>query len=40
MDIPMNAKVSCSDGLCGISTYLVIKPTNEEITHILVNDGY
>jgi hypothetical protein len=39
MDIPLNAKVSCSDGPCGQSTYLVLIPTNEEITHVVVSDG-
>jgi sporulation protein YlmC with PRC-barrel domain len=38
MDIPLNAKVSCSDGPCGQSHYLVIKPSNEEITHMVVGD--
>jgi hypothetical protein len=38
MDVPLNAKVSCSDGPCGQSTYLVLKPTNEEITHVVVGD--
>lgn len=40
MDIPLNAKVSCSDGPCGQSTYLVLMPTNEEITHVVVGDGF
>ena len=35
----MNAKVSCSDGSCGQSTYLALKPTNEEITHVVFGDG-
>ena len=39
MDIPLNAKVSCSDGPCGQSTYLVLMPTTEEITHVVVSDG-
>ena len=38
MDIPLNAKVSCLDGPCGQSTYLVLMPTNEEITHVVVRD--
>lgn len=38
MDIPLNAKVSCSDGSCGKSTYLVLMPTNEKITHVVVGD--
>jgi len=39
MDIPLNAKVSCSDGPCGKSTYLVLIPTNEEITNVVVRDS-
>jgi len=38
MDIPLNAKVSCLDGPCGQSTFLVLMPTNEEITHVVVRD--
>ena len=40
MDIPLNAKVSCLDGPCGQSTYLVLMPTNEEITHVVVRDDF
>ena len=39
MDIPLNAKVSCLDGPCGKSTYLVLMPTTEEITHVVVGNG-
>jgi hypothetical protein len=39
MDIPLNAKVICSDSPCGKSTYLVLKPTNDEITHVVVRDN-
>jgi hypothetical protein len=39
MDIPLNANVSCLDGPCGQSLYLIIKPTNEEITHVVVGDS-
>jgi sporulation protein YlmC with PRC-barrel domain len=38
MDIPLNAKVSCLDGPCGKSTYLVLMPTTEEITHVVVRN--
>jgi sporulation protein YlmC with PRC-barrel domain len=38
MDIPLNAEVSCLDGFCGKSTYLVLMPTNEEITHVVIQD--
>ena len=39
MDIPLNARVSCSDGPCGKSNCLVLMPTTEEITHVVVSDG-
>jgi sporulation protein YlmC with PRC-barrel domain len=38
MDIPLNAKASCLDGICGKSTYLILMPTTEEITHVVVSD--
>jgi sporulation protein YlmC with PRC-barrel domain len=39
MDIPLNVKVSCSDGPCGRTTNLILMPTNGEITHVVVGDG-
>jgi sporulation protein YlmC with PRC-barrel domain len=38
MDIPLNAKVTCTDGASGQSHYLVLNPTNQEVTHIVVGD--
>jgi sporulation protein YlmC with PRC-barrel domain len=38
MDIPLNAKVICLDGDSGQSHYLVLNPTNQEVTHIVVGD--
>lgn len=38
MDIPINAEVYCADGLCGHSTYIVLNPTNEEITHFVLRE--
>ena len=38
MDIPINATVNCSDGPCGRSTYVILKPTTEKITHLVVNN--
>jgi hypothetical protein len=38
MDIPLNAKVSCLDGPYGKSTYLVLMPSTEEITHVVVRN--
>jgi len=37
MDIPINAKISCTDGPCGHSTHVVLMPTTEKITHLVVN---
>jgi hypothetical protein len=39
MVIPIHAKVSCSDGPCGTSKLVILKPTNEEITHLVVSDN-
>jgi hypothetical protein len=38
MEISIHAKVSCSDGPCGQSTHVILKPTNEEITHLVVSN--
>jgi sporulation protein YlmC with PRC-barrel domain len=37
MDISINAKVSCSDGPCGQCTRVILKPTTEKITHLVVS---
>ncbi len=39
MDIPIDAEVFCSDGLCGRSTYVVLKPNTEEVTHLVVKEN-
>jgi hypothetical protein len=36
MDISMNAKVTCTDGPCGYSTRVLLKPTTEEVTDLVV----
>ncbi len=38
MDIPMNAEVYCSDGLCGHSTYIIVNPVSQQVTHLVVKD--
>jgi sporulation protein YlmC with PRC-barrel domain len=38
MDISPNAKVSCSDGPCGQSTRVILKPTTQAITHLVVRN--
>ena len=36
MDIPVNADVECTDGPCGRSTYLILNPTTDQLTHLVV----
>jgi sporulation protein YlmC with PRC-barrel domain len=38
MDIPMDAEVFCTDGFCGRSTRVVLKPGTEEVTHLVVKE--
>ena len=37
-DIPMKAKVVCSDGPCGQSTNVIINPVNYKVTHFALRD--
>lgn len=36
MNIPMNVDVYCSDGLAGHSSQVIVKPTNKQVTHLVV----
>ncbi len=36
MEFPLDADVHCSDGRCGRSTYVVLNPATEEISHVVV----
>ena len=36
MDIPIQAAVECGDGPGGRSTYVVVNPITEQVTHIVV----
>lgn len=37
-DIPLNAKVQCSDEACGKTSNVIINPVNHTVTHIVVED--
>jgi sporulation protein YlmC with PRC-barrel domain len=37
-DIPMKAKVVCSDGPCGQSTNVIVNPVNNKVTHFALRD--
>lgn len=39
MDVPINAKVNCSDGPCGRSTRVVLNPGTKKVTHLVVATG-
>jgi sporulation protein YlmC with PRC-barrel domain len=36
MDIPINANVYCDDGFYGHSTRVILNPTTEQVTHLVV----
>jgi sporulation protein YlmC with PRC-barrel domain len=38
MEIPLNAKVECTDGACGHSVYVLINPVLEKVTHLVVRE--
>lgn len=38
MEIPLNAPVECTDGVCGRSVFVLINPVVEEITHLVVRE--
>jgi uncharacterized membrane protein/sporulation protein YlmC with PRC-barrel domain len=38
IDIPLSAKVECVDGLCGVSTAVVVNPVTQDVTHFVVRD--
>jgi hypothetical protein len=36
IDLPMNSEVHCSDGIVGLSTFVIGNPINQQITHLVV----
>ncbi len=38
MDVPINVKVNCSDGPCGKTTRVILKPSTKEVTHVVVEE--
>ena len=38
MEIPLQAQVECTDGVCGRSVYVLINPLVEQVTHLVVKD--
>ena len=38
MDLPLNVDVHCTDGRCGRSTYVILNPATEQVTHLVVRE--
>jgi sporulation protein YlmC with PRC-barrel domain len=38
MEIPLNAQVECTDGVCGRSEYVLINPIIDQVTHLVVKE--
>jgi sporulation protein YlmC with PRC-barrel domain len=38
MEIPLNAQVECTDGICGRSAFVLINPVLDEVTHLVVRE--
>ncbi len=38
MEIPLDAKVECTDGACGRSAYVLINPVTDQVTHLVVKE--
>ncbi len=40
MDIRLNVDVHCTDGRCGRSTYIILNPITEKLTHLVVREQW
>jgi len=38
MEIPLNAQVECTDGICGRSEFVLINPVIDQLTHLVVKE--
>ena len=38
MEFPLNAEVHCTDGRAGRSTYIIVDPATEKVTHVVVRE--
>jgi sporulation protein YlmC with PRC-barrel domain len=38
MEIPLQAQVKCTDGVCGRSEYVLINPVIDQVTHLVVKE--
>jgi hypothetical protein len=38
LEIPLQAQVECTDGVCGRSVYMLINPVIDQVTHLVVKE--
>ena len=38
VEIPLNAQVECTDGICGHSVFVLINPAIDQVTHLVVKE--
>jgi hypothetical protein len=38
MEYPLDVQVHCTDGRCGRSTHIILNPTTQKVTHIVVRE--
>ena len=38
MEIPLQAKVECTDGVFGTSAYVLLNPVTDKVTHLVVKE--
>jgi sporulation protein YlmC with PRC-barrel domain len=38
MEVPLQAQVECTDGVCGSSVYVLINPIVDQVTHLVVKE--
>ena len=38
MGIPLQAQVECTDGVCGLSVYVLIDPVSDQVVHVVVKE--
>jgi hypothetical protein len=39
MEIPLQAQVECTDGVCGHSVYVLINSVLDQVTHLVVREN-
>lgn len=40
MDLSLNVDVHCLDGRCGRSTYIIVNPATDQVTHLIVREQW